>query len=83
MTRPTAIALALLSALALPAFAKVPPDEFTAACAAGGKAKVEMLLSALPVSPYEAQSFLPRLMRATATPKQTAAMAHIQSHIAD
>ncbi len=41
--------LALFSAIAafaLPAFAKVSPDEFTAACAAGDKAKVEKLLAA-------------------------------------
>lgn len=48
MIRPTTFTstLAMLCALALPVFAKVSPDEFTAACAAGDKAKVEKLIVA-------------------------------------
>ena len=38
--------VAFFAALALPAFAKVSPDEFAAACAAGDGAKVEKLLAA-------------------------------------
>lgn len=47
MIRPTAQTLAMLCALALPAFAKVAPDEFTAACGVGDNENREASLPSL------------------------------------
>ena len=62
MNRPRPFLFAILIVLALPAFAKVSPDEFTAACAAGDKARVEELLAAgAEVSARDSQNRLPLL----------------------